>query len=72
MVDCRVPHRFTHDFLFVYMGRVLYRRVKAELEIQLIANLFIHTGQLFLGVISGPVEGIIMIVCVYLMTGYFG
>ncbi|EJD43494.1 hypothetical protein AURDEDRAFT_114773 [Auricularia subglabra TFB-10046 SS5] len=31
-----------------------------------------HTGQLYLGVFSGPVEGIIMIVVLYIITGYYG
>lgn len=29
-------------------------------------------GQLYLGVFSGPVEGIIMIVIIYLISGIFG
>ena len=29
-------------------------------------------GQLFLGVFSGPVEGIIIIVAIYAITGYYG
>ncbi|KAJ4000283.1 choline ethanolaminephosphotransferase [Lentinula boryana] len=31
-----------------------------------------HTGFLFLGVCSGPVEGILMLVVVYLITGIYG
>jgi len=31
-----------------------------------------HTGSLYLGVFSGPVEGILMLVGVYLITGIFG
>ncbi|KAF8346111.1 Choline/ethanolaminephosphotransferase [Amanita rubescens] len=31
-----------------------------------------HTGQLYLGVFSGPVEGIIMIITIYIFTGIFG
>lgn len=31
-----------------------------------------HTGTLFLGVFSGPVEGIIMIVAIYIITGICG
>ncbi|KAK0224724.1 choline ethanolaminephosphotransferase [Armillaria nabsnona] len=31
-----------------------------------------HTGQLYLGVFSGPVEGILMIVTIYIITGFFG
>ncbi|KAI8334618.1 hypothetical protein BC941DRAFT_431691 [Chlamydoabsidia padenii] len=31
-----------------------------------------HTGVLYLGYFSGPVEGILMIVGVHLITGYFG
>ncbi|KAK7695143.1 hypothetical protein QCA50_002333 [Cerrena zonata] len=31
-----------------------------------------HTGQLYLGVFSGPVEGILMIVGIYVISGIFG
>ncbi|KAF9012789.1 choline ethanolaminephosphotransferase [Hymenopellis radicata] len=31
-----------------------------------------HTGQLYLGVFSGPVEGILMIVIIYFITGFCG
>lgn len=31
-----------------------------------------HTGQLYLGIFSGPVEGIIMIVAIYILTGIYG
>ncbi|KAI0713131.1 Choline/ethanolaminephosphotransferase [Cerioporus squamosus] len=31
-----------------------------------------HTGQLFLGIFSGPVEGILSIVLVYIITGFTG
>ncbi|KAF8621745.1 hypothetical protein AX15_007539 [Amanita polypyramis BW_CC] len=31
-----------------------------------------HTGQLYLGVFSGPVEGILMIVFIFILTGIFG
>ncbi|ETW86660.1 phosphatidylinositol synthase 1 (CDP-alcohol phosphatidyltransferase1) [Heterobasidion irregulare TC 32-1] len=31
-----------------------------------------YTGQLYLGVFSGPVEGIIMIVAIYILTGIYG
>ncbi|EGN93675.1 hypothetical protein SERLA73DRAFT_189407 [Serpula lacrymans var. lacrymans S7.3] len=31
-----------------------------------------YTGQLYLGVFSGPVEGILMIVAIYVITGLFG
>ncbi|KAH9854320.1 Choline/ethanolaminephosphotransferase [Lenzites betulinus] len=31
-----------------------------------------HTGQLFLGVFSGPVEGILLIVLIYTITGFAG
>jgi ethanolaminephosphotransferase len=32
----------------------------------------ISTGQLYLGVFSGPVEGILMIVGIYTITGFYG
>ncbi|EIN14321.1 Choline/ethanolaminephosphotransferase [Punctularia strigosozonata HHB-11173 SS5] len=47
-------------------------------QIATLANFYLttweeyHTGQLYLGVFSGPVEGIIMIVVVYIVTGFFG
>jgi len=31
-----------------------------------------HTGQLYLGVFSGPVEGILMIVAIFTITGFYG
>lgn len=31
-----------------------------------------HTGTLFLGVFSGPVEGILMICVLYIVTGIYG
>lgn len=31
-----------------------------------------HTGTLFLGVFSGPVEGILIIVAIYIITGIAG
>ncbi|KAI9511889.1 Choline/ethanolaminephosphotransferase [Russula earlei] len=31
-----------------------------------------HTGQLYLGVFSGPVEGILMIVTIFMITGFAG
>ncbi|KAI9321525.1 CDP-alcohol phosphatidyltransferase-domain-containing protein [Dichotomocladium elegans] len=31
-----------------------------------------HTGQLYLGYFSGPVEGVLMLVGVHLISGYFG
>ncbi|KAH9964108.1 Choline/ethanolaminephosphotransferase [Russula dissimulans] len=31
-----------------------------------------HTGQLYLGVFSGPVEGILMIVTIFMITGFMG
>ncbi|KAH8111880.1 CDP-alcohol phosphatidyltransferase-domain-containing protein [Phellopilus nigrolimitatus] len=31
-----------------------------------------HTGQLYLGVFSGPVEGILLIVGIYIITGVYG
>jgi len=31
-----------------------------------------HTGQLYLGVFSGPVEGILMVVAIYVITGFYG
>ena len=47
-------------------------------QIATLANFYLttweeyHTGQLYLGVFSGPVEGILMIVGVYAVTGIYG
>lgn len=47
-------------------------------QIATLANFYLttweeyHTGQLFLGVFSGPVEGILMIVGLYILTGLYG
>ncbi|CAA7265644.1 unnamed protein product [Cyclocybe aegerita] len=47
-------------------------------QIATLANFYLttweeyHTGQLFLGYFSGPVEGIIMIVTIYMISGYYG
>ncbi|KAJ3547758.1 hypothetical protein NM688_g5370 [Phlebia brevispora] len=47
-------------------------------QIATLANFYLttweeyHTGQLFLGVFSGPVEGIIMICTIYVVTGFYG
>ena len=31
-----------------------------------------NPGQLYLGVFSGPVEGILLIVIIFIMTGFYG
>ncbi|OJA19270.1 hypothetical protein AZE42_04494 [Rhizopogon vesiculosus] len=47
-------------------------------QIATLANFYLttweeyHTGVLYLGVFSGPVEGILMIVIIYIITGIFG
>ncbi|KAG6855527.1 hypothetical protein H0H87_001567 [Tephrocybe sp. NHM501043] len=47
-------------------------------QIATLANFYLttweeyHTGQLYLGVFSGPVEGILMICTIYLLSGFFG
>lgn len=47
-------------------------------QIAALANFYLttweeyHTGQLYLGVFSGPVEGIIMLVVLYIITGFYG
>ena len=47
-------------------------------QIATLANFYLttweeyHTGQLFLGHISGPVEGILMIVAIFFISGYYG
>ncbi|KAI0053462.1 Choline/ethanolaminephosphotransferase [Auriscalpium vulgare] len=47
-------------------------------QIATLANFYLttweeyHTGQLYLGVFSGPVEGILMIVVIYFLSGIYG
>ncbi|KAL0568840.1 hypothetical protein V5O48_013134 [Marasmius crinis-equi] len=47
-------------------------------QIATLANFYLttweeyHTGALYLGVFSGPVEGILMIVAIYVITGIYG
>jgi len=47
-------------------------------EILTLANFYLttweeyHTGVLFLGYFSGPVEGILIVVAIYLVTGFRG
>ncbi|EPQ60086.1 Choline/ethanolaminephosphotransferase [Gloeophyllum trabeum ATCC 11539] len=47
-------------------------------QIATLANFYLttweeyHTGQLYLGVFSGPVEGILMIVVIYMVSGVYG
>jgi len=47
-------------------------------QIATLANFYLttweeyYTGQLYLGVFSGPVEGILMIVAIYVLTGLYG
>ncbi|KAH9486034.1 Cholinephosphotransferase 1 [Psilocybe cubensis] len=47
-------------------------------QIATLANFYLttweeyHTGQLYLGYFSGPVEGILMIVAIYIISGFYG
>ncbi|KAF8079248.1 CDP-alcohol phosphatidyltransferase-domain-containing protein [Lyophyllum atratum] len=47
-------------------------------QIATLANFYLttweeyHTGQLYLGVCSGPVEGILMIITIYVISGFYG
>jgi len=47
-------------------------------QIATLANFYLttweeyHTGQLYLGVFSGPVEGILIIIAIYVITGLYG
>ncbi|THV03702.1 hypothetical protein K435DRAFT_774824 [Dendrothele bispora CBS 962.96] len=47
-------------------------------QIATLANFYLttweeyHTGSLYLGIFSGPVEGILMIISIYMITGIFG
>lgn len=47
-------------------------------QIATLANFYLttweeyHTGQLYLGVFSGPIEGILIIVAIFVVTGFYG
>ena len=47
-------------------------------EVFAIANFYLttweefHTGTLYLGIFNGPVEGIILLVIMYIITGVYG
>jgi hypothetical protein len=70
MVDCCIPDCDLSELLSHYLGRIPYRCAEApEKHIFIIQY---PLGQLYLGVFSGPVEGIIMIVVIYLLTGVYG
>ena len=69
MVDHCLPYCNPCQLLPYNLGRIPHRYAPAfylRIVIQLIS------GQLYLGVFSGPVEGIIMIILIYVFTGIFG
>ena len=72
-MDNLVPGRESHELLSDDMGRVPYRSVANAMGVLVIAGLIGWlTGQLYLGAFSGPVEGILMVVGIYCISGYYG
>ena len=69
VVDRRLTDCHISELLSYYLGGVSYRHVS-----YFVRTLMTHwtIGQLYLGVFSGPVEGIIMIVIIYLISGILG
>lgn len=70
MVDCRLSNRYSREFLPHDVGGIPYRYVPPALSA--LPSTHSKPGQLFLGVFSGPVEGIIMICGLYVITGFKG
>lgn len=77
MVDRRIAGRQYSGLLPYYMGGVPHRCIHNMLAFNssLVVSdaIFVrYIGQLFLGVISGPVEGILMIVGIFVISGTYG
>ena len=69
VVDCLVADRDTRQFLPHDMGRILHGYVLSHPASDMADT---NAGQLYLGVFSGPVEGILLIVGIYVITGLYG
>lgn len=71
VVDRGISNRDIGQLLPHHLGRVSHRWANTSPRLEAILK-FLFLGQLFLGYFSGPVEGIIMIVVIYMVTGYYG
>jgi hypothetical protein len=62
------------QFLFDHLGGISYRSVDSPplFSRHDLAPDIEFPGQLYLGVFSGPVEGILMIVTIFMITGFYG
>lgn len=72
LVDRGFTNRHSRQLLPNHMGRIPHRYDYFEPRITAPFQQFAHVGQLYLGVFSGPVEGILMIVGIYIITGFYG
>jgi hypothetical protein len=70
VVDHLFDRRDNSKLLLDDVGRISYWSVIDQITIGYL--LIIRTGSLFLGVFSGPVEGIIIIVAMFAITGIKG
>lgn len=70
MVDRRFSNCHSREFLSYDMGGIPHRYAPSPLLS--VPSIHVKAGQLFLGVFSGPVEGIIMICGLYVVTGFKG
>ena len=71
MVDGCIASRQLSQLLPHNLGRISHRFVPLfyYTHFSLLSS---ETGQLYLGVFSGPVEGILMIIGIYVVSGIFG
>ena len=71
-MDYCLPNSYLGQLLSHIVGRVLYRYVTRKSQFFDFFLTIRVLGQLFLGYFSGPVEGIIMIVIIFTITGFYG
>ena len=71
----RIPHRY----VFFPLKLNLFRGTFVRLVYDALSKIFLDelmvlllAGQLYLGVFSGPTEGIVMIVLIFIITGFYG
>ena len=72
LLDYCLPNSYLGQLLSHIVGRVLYRYVSRKSQFFDFFLTICVLGQLFLGYFSGPVEGIIMIVIIFTITGFYG
>ena len=70
LVDRCLPNSYLGQLLSYNMGRIPYRYLTSQIPRHLF--LLFMLGQLFLGYFSGPVEGIIMIIMIFIVSGFHG